>query len=281
MNDSALVFYGDSVKALGSGRIGGIVVPFAGPQAPDQQNEYFDEGTDFGFDVSTKARVVYHHGFTKQLGAKKLGVAELRLVPGEGVHGETQLDMNTPAGVELYAKATKGELFWSSGSTDRLVVRESVKGAVRLSSWPICEVSLTPNPVDKRARAHAIKAMVDDEASESAEHESSEDCCPTCGQPKKAKPTKSLPEDITVGSVAEPTLLDRSARLVADATELACLYAKAADQRQSEGRYLSHDKRAACKSLSDSLAKLAETPQAKADPERIKRLRLLELAGRV
>lgn len=162
-SDGDLVFVGGAVKALGSGKVGGIVAPYATPETADLQGDFFHPATDFGLDVTDKARVIYHHGFSKSLGPRKLGVAALRH-GAAGLEGEAVLNMADMAAAEVYGRAEKGELFWSSGSAERLVVRTEVKGRNRIDEWPILEISLTPNPVDRRARAVALKALMDADA---------------------------------------------------------------------------------------------------------------------
>lgn len=336
MHDDTLVYFGDAVKALGSGKVGGIVAPFATPETADCQGEYFDASTDFGLDVATKARVVYHHGFTKAHGPRKFGVADLS-VGAAGLMGETQLDMADPAAKAIYALAEAGKLYWSSGSTERLVVRQPVKGKSHLASWPVSEVSLTSNPVDKRARAFAVKALVDADveagdavkgealggyAGPSAtraamdrlheitayrvqDHMTGRDkegnplskgqrmqgvrACMNEHAEKCSRAADALMDEgadfkavmAGLGVVAAPGLVERSDQLVADATELAGLFDRAAKSRTAEGRDLSPGKRAAIKALSDSLAALATVPGGKPDPAKLLALRVRMLAGRI
>ena len=159
--DETLAFTGGAVKALGGGKIGGLLVPFGSPEATDKQGDYFTAATDFGLDVTTRARVMFHHGFTKAFGSKKLGIVEY--APGadgiEVVSGV--IDTDDDAVKALYEKAEAGELFWSSGSTSHMVAKRAVKADVNeVLSWPIAEVSLTPKPVDRRAKAFAVKGLL-------------------------------------------------------------------------------------------------------------------------
>jgi len=242
MNDNTRFYWFDSVKAMGSGKVGGYVIRFGTPETADVQGDYFAADGDYGLDVSTKARIVYHHGLTKTHGAKRLGVADLS-VKADGIWGEGTIDDGA-----IYARAEAGELGWSSGSVDRLTSRRSVKGKSEINAWPLIEVSLTPTPVDPRNRAITIKSLI---------------------------------EDIEGGAVAVPSLVDRSDRLVADCQELACLYERAVKSRASEGRTLSPVKRAAIKALADALAELANVPSGKPDPDLLRKLRLRMLADRI
>jgi hypothetical protein len=158
--DEEIVFFGSSVKALGAGKVGGLIAPFRKASAPDVQGDFFTKSTDFGLDVTDRARVVYHHGFTKALGTKKLGVATLTL-GDEGLEGVAQLDLSIPAVKALYARAEAGELYWSSATSPHLRVSRSVKGANEITGWPVIEVSLTHSPVDDLARVVSMKAIID------------------------------------------------------------------------------------------------------------------------
>lgn len=156
-----LVYFGGAVKALGSGKIGGDVAPFGSPSDVDRQLEFFSASTDFGLDISTKARVVYHHGFDKRFGKKRLGVADLAL-GSDAVKGQTSLDLTDPLHQWLYEQAGQGKLFWSSGSAPHLIEKRAVKGAVtEITSWPIIEVSLTTSPINPKARAYPLKALIE------------------------------------------------------------------------------------------------------------------------
>jgi phage head maturation protease len=159
-DDSPIFHFGDAVKALGDGRVGGYVVRFGSPAEADCEDEFFTPETDYGLDLATKSRVVYHHGLTRALKAKKLGYVELAL-RDEGIWGEGPLDVADRQIKAVYADVEAGKLGWSSGSTERLVERKAVKGKQQILTWPLAEVSLTPRPVDPRNKALAIKAMVD------------------------------------------------------------------------------------------------------------------------
>src|SRR6185503_16813222 len=54
VEDSPICF-GDSIKALGDGRIGGWAVVFSDADNPDLTNDWFDGNTDFFFEGETEA----------------------------------------------------------------------------------------------------------------------------------------------------------------------------------------------------------------------------------
>lgn len=264
MTDQTLIYFGGDVKALGGGKVGGYVLRFGTPDTADIQGDFFAKDGDYGLDISTKARIVYHHGLTKAYGARRFGVANLS-VTDEGIWGEGTI--NEP---NIYADIVAGKIGWSSGSVDRLTSRKEVKGKSQITSWPLIEVSLTPHPVDRRNRAIAIKALSSVHYSEPTD---------VCGH--RNNESSHIHQITEQGPVARPSLLDRSARLVADATELYALYLDAANQRRSEGRLLSPSKRAECKALAECLGRLASTPPTNISPEKLKALRLRLLKDRI
>ena len=169
MHDESLIYVGDAVKALGDGRVGGYLVRFGTADTPDIQGEYFTPQTDFGLDVATKARVVYHHGmsrradpFSAKFRNRRIGIVDIKAID-DGLWAEGQLDVSDPDIASLYTAVEADRVGWSSGSVDRLVRKQAVKSALEIQSWPIIEASLSFAPVDRRNRAVAIKAMMDDE----------------------------------------------------------------------------------------------------------------------
>lgn len=224
-SDDTLIYVGESVKVLGGGKVGGILVPFGDPSTADAHGDYFTDLTDYGLDISTKARVIYHHGFTKAFGRRRLGVVGMGIQPGVGVMAvdPVQLDLTEPAQRDIYAKAEAGEMFWSTGTAHHLMARRPNGPAREIVSWPITECSLTPRPANRMARAMALKALIDGGTSTTS-HESTGEANP--------------------GAVAAPHLgfVEFSRRLGADSREFVAVARKLREQRMAEGRDLSSDK---------------------------------------
>jgi phage head maturation protease len=158
MNDDTMISFGGAVKSLGSGRIGGYLVQFTGPNDPDLVGEYFTPETDFWLDGETTKRVIYHHGFDKKLGIRQLGRAALK-IDDVGVWVEAQLDLRDEYERKVEAMAKAGKLGWSSGSATHLYKTERVGAAKRITSWPIVEATLTPTPAEFRAKVVALKSL--------------------------------------------------------------------------------------------------------------------------
>src|SRR5690242_12066710 len=119
LTDETLGFHGEAVKALGDGKVAGLLVRFGSPADTDAEGEYFTPATDFGLDTATKTRVLYHHGMSREYGKQRLGTVELSLTD-ESVYAAGCLDMGKPAAKAIYAEVAAGKLGWSSGSSAHL-----------------------------------------------------------------------------------------------------------------------------------------------------------------
>ena len=156
LNDTdALVFYGGSVKALGSGRVGGYLVRFTSEDEPDLEGEFFDGQTWYGDAKETP--VYYQHGLDPVLARRVLGKGNLD-AQDVGVWIEAQLEMRDEYERAVYGLAEKGKLGWSSGTAPHLVER---KGG-HIMRWPLgLDASLTPIPADPGNRAMPLKSWAE------------------------------------------------------------------------------------------------------------------------
>jgi hypothetical protein len=161
MNDS-LIAFGGSVKALPDGRLGGMLVRYGSPSERDVHDEFFTQETDF-LDPPLAVPSLYHHGWTKALGNRPIGRAELSRTP-EGIAVTATL---YPAGDgpkqipsrhrdKILADVQADKLGWSSGSADHLV---NVEKTGRILQWPIVEATISPAPADRRNRVMSLKAV--------------------------------------------------------------------------------------------------------------------------
>lgn len=245
MTDETMIYYGGDVKALGSGKVGGYLVRFGGPESADVQGDYFAPDTYFGRAIKAGVDVVYHHGIGR---VDPLANRLMNAIVGEGTIS-TKADglwiESTITEPEVYALAEQNKLGWSSGSVDRLVKREAVKaGVTKITQWPMIEASLSPRPVDPRNRAFAIKALYD---------ESSHD-----------------------GGTVSGSLVEQTDALVSRASELAGMYRTVADAHP-----LNASKRTAIKSLVECLSQLHDATAPKPDPEKLARLKRRLIATRL
>lgn len=144
--DETLIAYGGAVKALGDGRIGGYLVAFTGPDAPDLQGEFFDAATDFDADDGDPVTLYYNHGLDPTLKRRKLGKGAIKR-DDAGIWLEAQLALRDEYERLIYGLAEAGKLGWSSGSLPHLVEREPMGKATRITAWPLGkDASLTPTP---------------------------------------------------------------------------------------------------------------------------------------
>jgi len=149
-----LISIGSAVKAYPDGTLGGYLVRFTGPDEPDEHGEYFTQRTDF-WGPPSQAGVVFHHGFARGLGKRRIGWGRLAK-NDRGIVIKAMLDPSLPANQAIYAAAKAGKLGWSSGSAPHLVERSNGE----ILQWPIVEASLTYTPADPKTRVLPLKAIL-------------------------------------------------------------------------------------------------------------------------
>lgn len=157
IDPEALAYFGDTVKALGNGKVGGYLVRHSGAQDPDLTTDYFDAKTDI--QSPENLPVLYQHGFDAHIGKRVLGSAKTGR-DDVGLWIEAQLNMRDEYEKAVYALAEKGKLGWSSGALSHLVEREPQGKATRIKTWFIGEASLTPTPAEYRNAVVTIKSLV-------------------------------------------------------------------------------------------------------------------------
>jgi len=134
------------------------VIRFTGPLDTDKDGQYFDASTDFG---TLGARDIYWwHGWSKGLSVKAIGsfvpeITEEGLIASPGT-----LDLSGPYADTIYAKASKGELGWSSDSARHLTRIDAKTGYIQ--QWPIVGASLAPLSIVRDSKAVVgVKAFQD------------------------------------------------------------------------------------------------------------------------
>ena len=158
-----MISAGGAVKALAEGVIEGYLARFTNRADKDKHEEYFDTRTDFGLQKGytvENAFNLYHHGMG-ELGALKIGKFIGAVLDEHGIKATAQLDMTNPAVPPLFARASRGELFWSSGALPQSV---QVEPDGHIKRWYIIEGSLTPDPAEPDGtNVRTIKAAMLDE----------------------------------------------------------------------------------------------------------------------
>src|SRR5688572_1976457 len=154
-----IAFYGGAVKALGGGKVAGYGVLFT--KEADLQGERFTKETDLELEIGDRRSVYYRHGAHPIIKDRKLGKAILKEVDEAGAFFEGELNLRDNYERYIYKLAEMGKLGWSTGSMPHLVRKEKkdIDGSVDIKSWPIGEISLTPNPVEARTSAFPVKEM--------------------------------------------------------------------------------------------------------------------------
>ena len=158
-NTDLLLTFGDEIKALGNGRVGGYLVRFTDAKNVDLDGDYFDASTDFGIETGDRLPVYYNHGLDSTLKRRRIGRATV-YIQDVGVWVDAQLDMRDEYEKAIYALIEKGKVGWSSGSLPHLVEREPQKNAHYIKAWPLGEASVTPTPAagPKLTRVQPLKS---------------------------------------------------------------------------------------------------------------------------
>ena len=162
--EDELIAFGGELKALGEGKIGGVLVRMTDKNQPDLTGDFFDaKGSDVRFPESLD--VYYNHGMDSTLKKRVIGQAKLSKMENGDVWAETQLKMRDEYEKAIYAMAEAGKLGYSSGALSHLVDREPAgKGVWMIKTWVIGEASLTPTPAEYRNTVVTLKSLTPPDA---------------------------------------------------------------------------------------------------------------------
>lgn len=171
MTEDNLIYFGDQVKALGDGKLGGYLVRFTAADNPDLVGDYFTKDTDLGVEDGDRLSVYYHHGYDPAIKNRRLGRAQVA-IDDVGVWLEATLKMRDEYEQMIYDLAKQGKIGWSSQPAGTLVEKEP-KGrkTFYIKSWPIGEASLTPTPAEWRNVAIPMKSLYDEKQDQDTEPE--------------------------------------------------------------------------------------------------------------
>lgn len=154
--DLEISFLGE-IKDLGSGKIGGHCLLFTTEHDPDLASDFFTKDTDF--ELSNREYPIYYcHTLDPKIKDKKLGRGSIHK-DDIGLWIEAQLDLRDEYEQAIYKLVQKGKMGWSTGSVSHLVRRENKATANFIKSWPIAEISITPQPCEPRTYATPIKTI--------------------------------------------------------------------------------------------------------------------------
>jgi HK97 family phage major capsid protein len=157
--DQSLAFFGDSIKAIGNGKVAGFLVRYSSEQDPDVTADYFDKNTDYGVVDGSTLPVYYRHGMDEIVGSKSIGRGKVKF-QDTGIWFEAQLNMRKEYERLIYELAEAGKLGWSSQAGFTIVEKEPVGKSFYIKSWPIAEASLTPTPAEPRNNVITIKSLI-------------------------------------------------------------------------------------------------------------------------
>lgn len=157
MNDeNELIAFGEEVKALGGGKVGGYLVRFSDPSTPDLTGDYFDAKS--AINIPADLPLVYNHGSDRTLKKRVIGKVTTR-IDDVGVWAEAQMNLRDEYEKAVYAMAEAGKLGYSSGALPHLVDREPAGKSMYIKTWFIGEASLTPSPAEFRNTVMTLKSL--------------------------------------------------------------------------------------------------------------------------
>lgn len=159
-NAETLVYFGNPVKALGDGKVGGYLVRFSTAEDPDisPERDFFTKDTDYMMLFPGHSPAWFNHSLDDK---KKRLSHDADLVEDEfGIWAETILDERDQYEKFLLSLAKSGKLGWSSGTAAHLVEREAVGAAHHVKRWPLgLDASLTHIPAEPRNSVIPLKSL--------------------------------------------------------------------------------------------------------------------------
>ena len=163
-----LVYFGDAVKALGSGKVGGYLVRWGKPGDVDLEGDYFTPETDLGVEIGDRLPVYFEHGYDPVVKNRKIGKGTILKTDDIGLWFEGQLELRDEYERMIYALAEAGKLGWSSQAGGSLVSKSVGEGGKHIETWPLAEATLTKSPAEHRNTAVPIKSIYPDVSEEPA-----------------------------------------------------------------------------------------------------------------
>lgn len=187
-----MVYFGDAVKALGEGKVGGYLVRWGGDGDVDLTGDYFTKETDLGISEGDRLPVYFEHGYDPVIKSRRLGRGQIERFDDIGVWFEAQLELRDEYERKIYELAEAGKLGWSSQAGGSLVAKESGLGGTRIATWPLAEATLTKSPAEYRNTAIPMKSIYPDaEEAQEVTHE----------EEIMAEETKMAPPEIDVEAI--------------------------------------------------------------------------------
>jgi len=203
-----MVYFGDAVKALGEGKVGGYLVRWGGDGDVDLTGDYFTKETDLGISEGDRLPVYFEHGYDPVIKSRRLGRGQIERFDDIGVWFEAQLELRDEYERKIYELAEAGKLGWSSQAGGSLVAKESGLGGTRIATWPLAEATLTKSPAEYRNTAIPMKSIYPDaEEAQEVTHEEE-----IMAEEIKTSPPEINVEEIVKSAVADAIKLYESAQ---------------------------------------------------------------------
>jgi HK97 family phage major capsid protein len=156
-NDHLLAF-GTAVRTMDdSGRVGGYLVRFGGPEEKDLYDTYFPADCYYGARAGDGSDCLFNHGIPLRSDVAHLAdilLPAIRTTRDDiGIWAEVVLDLADEYQKAIHDLTTRGVLAWSSGSAPHMV---KIDDDGRVRRWPIVEGSLTPTPGTPHGRTAIV-----------------------------------------------------------------------------------------------------------------------------
>ena len=154
--DDTLIYFGDKVKVLENGKVGGYLIRYTPEGDLDLDEERFSKNTNLGLIDGGSLPVFYNHGYDEVLKNRQIGRGSIKF-DDIGVWVQAQLDLRDEYEKAIYELAEAEKLGWSSGAAGHLVDTVAEEKGSLITSWIIAEASLTPTPAEFRNAAIPVK----------------------------------------------------------------------------------------------------------------------------
>jgi HK97 family phage major capsid protein len=205
-----LIFFGDTIKATGEGRIGGYLIRYSGSSDPDLTGDFFDAKSNIH--IPADIPLLYNHGMDKHF--KKAIIGEILSIKMDAVGAwvDSQLNMRDEYEKAVFEMAKAGKLGYSSGALSHLVEREPEGKAMHIKTWFVGEASLTVRPAEFRNSVMPLKSLNTSEQAALTDTDAQI-------APKVTKEIKTMDEN-EVNAAAKKAAAEEFARLQAEQKSL-------------------------------------------------------------
>lgn len=152
-----LIYFGDEVKALADGKVGGYLIRYA-VDTHDLTGDYFSKDSEIEIPLDNLP-IYYNHGQDSKMKKRVIGRATIKK-DDVGLWLEGQLALRDEYEKAVDSMVKMGKLGLSSGALSHLVEREAKgEGIFFIKSWVVGEASLTPTPAEPLNHVVSLKSL--------------------------------------------------------------------------------------------------------------------------